>query len=132
MDLVTQRGRIAGYWLSISCGIGAFVTLLGFTPPLPVWLTISGTITLLGLNLLASVRLGQVNRRVWREQPTASVGFASWLVVPFSLAMLVRATPAALWAVPLLALGTSVLAYEYLRRRGPFLLPDGSVLKGLP
>jgi hypothetical protein len=130
MDPMTHGGRIAGYWGSISSSIGALVTLLGFTPPLPVWLTASGAIALLGLNLLISFRLRQINRRVWLEQPTASVGFASWLVVPFSLAMLLRETPAALWAVPLLAFGTSVLAYQYLRRRGPFLLPDGSVIRG--
>ena len=132
MESDIQRRKIAGYWTFLSSGLGALVLMLGFTPPLPLWVTVSSSTALLAAGTLLSVRLGQISRRVWTDLPTASVGFASWLVVPFAAAILLRDTPVALWAVPLLATATTVASNVYLARSGPFLMPDGTVVRGLP
>lgn len=127
-----QRRIVAGYWVFISSGLGALVLLLGFTPPLPIWTTVGASGAFLASGILLSVRLGQISRRVWKDLPTASVGFVSWVVAPFAVAVLVRDTPVAFWAIPILAAATTLTSNLYLARYGPFLMPDGTVVRGLP
>ncbi len=105
------------YWLLLSLFFTAGVVVIGLAEGLILLgAAIALVVAIVGLTALH----GQFRKDVLRHISTASPGVGVTAATVVAVAVLLRGTDSAVWAVPLLAVGASVSLYMWLRRHGRY------------
>ncbi|MCB5282784.1 MULTISPECIES: hypothetical protein [unclassified Arthrobacter] len=105
------------YWLLLSFFFAAGVVVIGLAEGLILLgAAIALVVAIVGLTALH----GQFRKDVLRHISTASPGVGVTAATVVAVAVLLRGTDSAVWAVPLLAVGASVGLYMWLRRHGRY------------
>lgn len=109
--------RAERYWLALTAMFGLTVSVVAMAAwPWPLIMVAS----FLLFAVMQAVRYRQLGRQIQGKLATANPGGAA-LAGTFGLgAILLQGTPIALWAGPVLGLGTFVGMYLYLRKFGRF------------
>ena len=118
MNQRNRKGQARdAYWVLLSIFFAAGVTIIGLAEG---FILLGAALALLtAIVILTSVH-GQFRKDVISSLSTASPGVGIGAATVVACAVLLRGTDSALWAVPLLSVGTSIGLYFWLRRHGRY------------
>ncbi|MDJ0353581.1 hypothetical protein [Pseudarthrobacter sp. PH31-O2] len=118
MNQIIRNGQTKdAYWLLLSLFFAAGVVVIGLAEGLILLgAAIALVVAIVGLTALH----GQFRKDVLRHISTASPGVGVTAAAVVAVAVLLRGTDSAVWAVPLLAVGASVSLYVWLHRHGRY------------
>ncbi|MBT8161651.1 MULTISPECIES: hypothetical protein [Arthrobacter] len=105
------------YWLPLSALFGVTISVVAMTDP--PWSVIMVAAFLLFV-VIQGIHYGQIGREIQGKLATAGPGVGILGAVFGGAAVLVRSTPVAFWAGPVLGLITFAGTYLYLQRFGRF------------
>ncbi|MFS0717884.1 hypothetical protein ABC337_09955 [Arthrobacter sp. 1P04PC] len=105
------------YWVLLSIFFAAGVAIIGLAEG---FILLGASLALLtAIVILTSVH-GQFRKDVVGSLSTASPGVGIGAATVVACAVLMRGSASALWAVPLLSVGASIVLYFWLRRNGRY------------
>jgi hypothetical protein len=115
--LMNKNATVRKYWLTLAAMYGLTLSVVAMADwPWPLFM--GGAFILFGV--LHSIRYRQVGRKVQGKLATASPGVGVVGGIFGAAAVLIRGTPVAIWAGPLLGVFTFLGMYLYLHRYGWF------------
>ena len=118
MNQTIRNGQTKNaYWILLSVLFAAGVVVIGLAEGLILLgAAIALVVAIVGLTALH----GQFRKDVMRSLSTASPGVGITAATVVAVAVLLRGTDSAVWAVPLLAAGASAGLYAWLHRHGRY------------
>ena len=118
MNQIIRNGQIKNaYWILLSVFFAAGVVIIGLAEGIILLVAaIALVVAIVGLTALH----GQFRKDVMRSLSTASPGVGITAATVVAVAVLLRGTDSAVWAVPLLAAGASAGLYVWLHRHGRY------------
>ena len=118
MNQIIRNGQIKNaYWILLSVFFAAGVVIIGLAEGIILLVAaIALVVAIVGLTALH----GQFRKDVMRSLSTASPGVGITAATVVAVAVLLRGTDSAVWAVPLLAGGASAGLYVWLHRHGRY------------
>lgn len=118
MNQIIRNGQTKNaYWILLSAFFAAGVVVIGLAEGL---ILLGAAITLVAAIVGLTALHGQFRKDVLRSLSTASPGVGISAATVVAVAVLLRGTDSAVWAVPLLAVGASAGLYMWLHRHGRY------------
>jgi hypothetical protein len=118
MNQIRRIGQTKNaYWILLNVFFAAGVVIVGLAEGL---ILLGAAIALVVAVVGVTALHGQFRKAVMRSLSTASPGVGITAATVVAVAVLLRGTDSAVWAVPLLAAGASAGLYAWLRRHGRY------------